>query len=155
MTVGMNLCLARRRRPTRLVSERGWRPAPRPSCGAGRRRERIQAKSRKSTASPWRGIAVVLSHQSLQRGRIVDIVPKRQRNEIEAKRGCPSARGCRNRATAPCDIGEQPRLGEAHPEEVVAPIIASSHHYTSLVAGEEGCGRADEDIGWKCRGVGA
>jgi hypothetical protein len=46
-------------------------------------------------------------------------------------------------------------MGEAHPEEVVARVIASSHHHMSLVAGEENCGRADENVGWECRGTGA
>ena len=76
------------------------------SCGAGRRRERIQPKSRKGTTRPWRGIAIVLSHQPLQRGRVVDIVPRRQLEEIEAKRGCLLARACGDGAGAPCDVGK-------------------------------------------------
>ena len=46
-------------------------------------------------------------------------------------------------------------MGEAHPEKVIAAIVTSSHHHAPLVAGEEGCSRGDEDLGWECRGIGA
>ena len=117
--------------------------------------ERTKPKRPDGTARPWRGMALVLSYQSFQRGRVVDIVPKWQFREIETKLGCPGARGCGDGAAAPSDIGEQPGMGEAHPEEVVAPIVASSQHDAPLVAGEEDRGRSDQDVGWECRGIGA
>ena len=73
----------------------------------------------------------------------------------ETKLGCAGSCGCCDGAAAPSDTGKQPGIGEAHAEEVVAPIVASSHYHPPLVAGEESRGCGDKDFGWECRGIGA
>ena len=59
-------------------------------------------------------------------------VPKRQFNEIEAKRSCSGACGRGDGASAPFNVGEQAGIGELHPQEVVTSVVARSEHHPSL-----------------------
>ncbi len=105
------------------------------------------------TASPLRVVTRILSHQPLQCRGIVNIVPRRQFHEIKSKLCRPGACGCGHGAGAPGDIGEQPRVGKAHPEEVYPPSSQAPSTTHRWLPARRVLTAVARKLGRECRGV--